>query len=243
MHTSEPLDIVMTTWHRPEMTARMITELEDKTDVPYRLTVVDNDSPDEMQQGLLNFKMEGLIHNLILLSENIGLEPAKNIGLGFVKSPWFVSTDNDCLPSQCWLGKLVQLTCDNPDYVAISCRTQVMIGTGNIFEGHEDEEILEFPHPGGSLRIMNTQAVLDVGGWRNDVNSRGQEEKYICGKLREKGFKTGFAVKIKTYHMFGDGNWGYDDNWKPEDHGHTPIWHPALNGDNEERIKEWLNKS
>jgi GT2 family glycosyltransferase len=137
-----------------------------------------------------------------------------------------------------WLSQLVELMDNNPDYGAISCRTQVMIGTGNIFEGHEEEDLLEFPHPGGSLRIMRTDLVKKIGGWRKDVGGRGSEEKYICGKIHEAGFKTGFAVKVKCYHLFGDSNWGYED-MKPEEHGHTPIYHPALNGDDQEELKNY----
>jgi hypothetical protein len=76
---------------------------------------------------------------LIELDENIGLEPAKNIGLQNVESDLFVSTDNDCIPMPPdkegdWLSKLVKLMDDNPEFAAISCRTQVMIGSGNIFD-------------------------------------------------------------------------------------------------------------
>lgn len=116
-----------------------------------------------------------------------------------------------------------------------------MIGTGNIFDGKEEEQVVEFSHPGGSLRIMRTDIVKRVGGWAEEKEGRGQEEMYICGKLREEGYKTGFAVNVKCYHMFGnDANWGYG-NLDFEDHGHKLTWHPAIiNGDDEKEIKKWL---
>jgi len=68
---------------------------------------------------------------------------------------------------------------------------------------------------------------------------RGSEEKYIGEKIRAAGYKTGFATNIRCYHLFGDdGNWGYGD-LKPEEHGHTPIWHPALKGDRKEVLSDY----
>lgn len=231
-------DICLVTWQRPEITYKVIKAIRKNTTSDYRLIIVDNGSPPEMTDNIESL----LRHTNYLLIRNItneGLEPARNEGLKHVQSEYFVCADSDCLPQPVkdgkdWLSKLKRLMDDNPEYGAIACRTQVMIGSGNIFDGHEDEEIVEFPHPGGSLRIMDTNAVRQVGGWRDDVKGRGQEERWICGQLNEFGYKTGFAVKVKTYHMFGDKNtdrWGYDKKWKPEDSGHSDIWHPALAGD------------
>ena len=237
MNEKEPVDIVMVSWKREDFTKRVLEAIKNNTIHPFRLTLVNNESTGWMSP---------IITNSVNLKENWGLEPAKNIGMSFVKSKYFISTDNDCLPMKPnekgdWLSQLVELMDKNPEYGAISCRTQVMIGTGNIFEGHEDEDLLEFPHPGGSLRIMRTDLVKKIGGWRNDVGGRGTEEKYISGKIHEAGFRTGFAVKVKCYHLFGEGNhdWGYT-GMKPEEHYHNDVSHPVLdNPDNAEELKEY----
>jgi O-antigen biosynthesis protein len=240
MTTNKKIDISMVTWNRPEFTKRSIDAINKNTNYPYRIMVVDNGSKKKTRELLWQMYTDRKIHLLVLLEKNYGLEYAKNIGLDSVESKYHISTDNDILPQKGWLGKLVKLMDENPEYAAISCRTQVMIGTGNIYDGKENQDIVEFPHPGGSLRIMRTKLVKKVGGWRNDEPSRGSEEKYICGKLRELGYKTGFAVKVKCYHMFGKGNWGYDKKLKPEQHGHNPVWHPAIqNGDDPEELKKY----
>ena len=91
---------------------------------------------------------------------------------------------------------------------------------------------------------MRTQAVKDVGGWDRKAEGRGSEEKYICEKLRSGDWKTGFAVKVKCLHLFGDketDRWGYPKDWTPEQTGHSDVYHPALiNGDDPEEIKEYL---
>jgi hypothetical protein len=147
------------------------------------------------------------------------------------------------------LEKLNDLMDKHEDYAAISMRTSPMIGTGNIFEEAEKsgDDIVDFPHPGGSYRIMDTRLVYFVGGWSRQAPGRGSEETFICGKLRDAGYKTAFATNIKSLHLFGDDttdNWGYDKKMKPEDSGHSSgVWHPKFAaGDDPEEVKEYVGK-
>jgi glycosyltransferase involved in cell wall biosynthesis len=250
--SDKPLDIVMTTWHRPEITEKAIRTIKANTPyTPYRLIVIDNCSPQVMVNMLLNLKFEeGVIDELILNNTNRGLEPSRNQGLDVVESELFISTDNDCLPEKPydgkdWLGRLVELMEKYPDYAAISPRYPVMIGTGNIFEEADEngDDIVDFPHPGGSLRIMRTAPTRESGGWRDDVTGRGTEERYICGQLRDLGWRTAFATHVRCLHLFGDqesDRWGYPKEWSPQQTGHSDIWHPKLaSGDDPEEIKEY----
>ena len=249
------IDILMVTWERPEITERVIKSINYNTKPgTYRLLVVDNGSGPETTSILHSLKDEGFIDVLIMNDTNRGLEPARNQLLVQANSRYIVTTDSDCVPMRMdpdtgkdWLEKLVQLMEKYSEYAAISSRTQVMIGTGNIYDGHEDEDIVEFGHPGGSLRIMRRNAVDDVFGWREQETGRGSEEKYICGKLRENGWKTGFAVKVRCLHLFGDRSkgtdrWGYPVDWLPSATGHSDIWHPVLqNGDDINEIKGYTD--
>lgn len=261
-----PVDIVMVTWNRPKLTARAIAGIGQNTkNKNYRLIVIDNGSEPDMVKSLkvLASKEAGLIDELVLNDTNRGLEPARNQGLALVKSPYFICADNDCLPPKPtyfkskiiggqdkttdWIEAMVELMEKNPEYAALSLRTDPMIGTGNIFEKADErgDDIVEFEWPGGSYRIMSLAATLDAGGWRDDMPGRGSEERWICGRLRELGWKTGFTAKLRTLHLYGDkdtDNWGYDKEMKPEDSGHSPgVWHPKFESkDDPDEIKEYL---
>ncbi len=250
----KPIDIVLITWYRPELTKMVIEAIHQNTKREnFNLIVVDNNSPQEMKDMLQEYVDKDYIDNLIVNEFNKGLEPARNQGLADVESDLFICADNDCLPPRMvdgkdWVERMVELMDNNPEYAAISLRTQVMIGTGNPFDGHEQEEILDFPHPGGSYRIMRTDLVKKIGGWRDHMEGRGTEERYICGRLREMGYLTGFAVHIRTLHLFGkrgtfgDDRWGYPKEWKPEQTGHSDIWHPDLErGDDINDIKRYMD--
>ncbi len=247
------VDIHFVSWQRPEITELAIRTIARNTKSGnYRLTVLDNNSDQKQKDMLYGLYEEGLIDELILNPFNIGLEPARTMLLEkATHGEYFICADNDCLPQPIyegkdWIEKLLELMQKYENYAAISCRTQVMIGSGNIFED-ETTDVTEFPHPGGSLRIMRTDLVKLVGGWRTDVRGRGTEERYICGELRKIGFKTGFATHVRTLHLFGlkdeTDRWGYDKDWMPDKTGHSDISHPALEqGDIFEEVEQYTGK-
>lgn len=238
----EKTDLHLVSWNRPKMTELVIKTIHRNTNRDsFRLVVLDNASEPETVEMLQQMHDNGLIDDFIPIKTNIGLEAARNLLLReSTYTDRFVCIDNDCLPppikdGRDWLQRMIDLMDSHEDYTAISMRTQVMIGTGEIFaEADEhDDELLDFPWPGGSFRIMQTDAVLRVGGWDRKAPGRGQEERYICGKLIEEGYKTAFAVKIRSLHLFGDREqtkerWGYSEDLTPEDTGHSDISHPAL---------------
>lgn len=245
------VDLHLVSWNRPKMTELVIKTIHRNTERDdFRLVVLDNGSEDTTSEELQQLADNGLIDELFLLKTNLGLEAARNFLLkNATTTDYFVDIDNDCLPPIGWLPRQLELMQKYEDYAAISQRTQVMIGTGNIFEESDktQKDITDFPHPGGSFRMMKTRAVYEVGGWDKETPGRGAEERYICGKLRDAGYKTAFATNIPTLHLFGtrlDGKetdrWGYPKDWKPEDTGHSDVWHPVLDsGDDPEQVKQY----
>lgn len=211
------IDILMVTYERPTFDIEVLEAIRRDTDYLHRVIVVDNGS--KQQAHLQRAKEQGLIDILILLDRNYGLEPAKMYGLPFVRSPLFVNTDNDCLPQPRvggtdWLSKLVQLMYDHPRYAAIACPPQVFIGADRNALFANVDKIAEWDKAGGSLRLMRTDLVRESGGWRtepaNADEANRSEEWLISGKLRELGYKVGYAKEIECFHMFSDDeNWGY----------------------------------
>lgn len=250
------VDLHLVTWNRPEMTELVIrTILRNTKEGTYILHVYDNGSDKAMQRRLGIFYRVKEVR-VYLHKYNNGLEAAREQLRFFnTNNEFFVCIDNDCLPppvedGKDWLERMTDLMDKYPDFGAISMRTQVMIGTGNIFEEADKvgDEILEFPWPGGSYRIMRSKAAHDVGGWDEPKAGRGSEEKFIGAKLNAAGFRTAFAVKIKCLHLFGlrsntSERWGYAEGLKPEDTGHSDISHPALtNGDDLMEVAEYTGE-
>lgn len=243
-------DLHLVSWNRPKMTELVIKTIHRNTPRDqFRLVVLDNASEPSTVDMLDDMYIKGLIDDFVPLKTNLGLEAARDLLLReMTNTKRFVCIDNDCLPPDNWLEDMNKLMDENGDYAAISQRTQVMIGTGNIFE-NETGPLTDFPHPGGSFRLMNTAATRHVGGWDRKEPGRGAEERYICGKLWDEGYKCAFATHIQCLHLFGTrgdnetDRWGYPKDWKPEDTGHSDIWHPALgNGDDPEEVKKYAGE-
>jgi len=221
----EPIDILMTTYLRREITEKVILELHKRTKRPYRLLVIDNGSWDGTRDMLKNLYPE-YIDVLFLLDNNLGLERARNFLLPLMQSKYVIFSDNDIMPQDSdpdWLTQLINLFERRKDeYGAIALRPQVMVGSGNVFEKCDDE-ILGFP-AAGYLRISEKEDILKMGGWRNDFvnNGLGHEENYMKDKFKEVlNKKVGYAKDIRAWHFFSDGNWGYPDGVTA---GHRPIW-------------------
>lgn len=215
------IDIVITSYFRPDFTLECLIKIMQNTKTPHRVIVVDNGSDQETQDMLWDAKESGLIQDLILLEENRGLEPAKNIGLSLVRSDWYIDTDNDIyvppiVDGKDWLERLLELKDRNQEFAAISCPPQVFIGANKEALFKDSPEVMEWDKCGGSMRLMNTKLVREVGGWRNNpkdmIEANRSEEWYICGKLREKGYKVGYARDVEVFHPFGtNGEWGYEN--------------------------------
>ena len=227
----KPISIVVTSYYREELTEKCLLSIKENTTYPHSVTVIDNGSDMETQDTLWDLKEMGLIDTLILLPENKGLEPAKNLALNFVESELYVDTDNDVVAhkyeDKCWLTRLVELMDKYPDYVAISSTPQIFIGAIKSEMFKDAGEVVGRDFVGGSLRIMRTAEVKAVGGWRSSpkdmVEANRGEEHYICGKLRQAGWKVGYARDVECKHLFGsnpDEPWGYP---KGVPHYHRPI--------------------
>lgn len=233
-----PYDIVLVTYNRLGFTKRTFNSIVERTKIPYRLIVVDNNSDDGTRDFLQEKKDSGEIDKLILLDSNIGLERALQRGLRDVKSKFFVTVDNDCIAPNldpCWLKRATNIMEFFPNYAAVSLRPQVLIGVGAIFDKLNERPIVENNVCGGSYRVMRRDIVKKVGGWTDkfENDGRGNEEHDICSKLKQAGYKVGYFNNIWTYHLFGeDGTWGYDkkSNYKmgrhlersPEDQEYDP---------------------
>jgi GT2 family glycosyltransferase len=194
------IDIVMTTFNRKAFTSDAIKAIKERTTTPYRLIVVDNHSDLEMREMLFNLKQNNIIHHLILLEENYGIHMAKNYGLALVRpSKYYIDMDNDLLCPKLepdWIQQLIALMEKYPEYGAISCRPQVLVGRAGT-EFDVPDEVVAFDHIGAHIRIMRTDVVKKVGGWEKTWEAkRNHEDHFIAGKLHEEGFKVGYAKDV-----------------------------------------------
>jgi glycosyltransferase involved in cell wall biosynthesis len=221
-----PIDIVLTTWKREDICRATIETLKKNTSyTPFRLIVIDNGSQESFQEWLLK-----TADIYVKMDKNYGLEHVKNIGMNFVESPMFISTDNDILvpkpdheKKKDWLIELIELKQRHPTFASIALRPQTLVGTKYEDVFPEDVgEIVEFSHVPGYMRLMDSDVVRALGAWKDKRPLRGHEEIWISERIRDMGKKCGWAGHIPCWHIFGGDDWGYT-GMKPEEHGHRPV--------------------
>ena len=218
------IDIVCTTWGREWMTKLCLAALRKNTATPFRLIMIDNGSEPFTQHDYLNSS-----DIYVKLDKNYGLEYAKNLGMKFVESEFFVSLDNDIMVyayQPDWLFQVLKLMYEHPEYGAIAPRPQTLVAD-SMYIFDTPNELVDFGHVPGYARVMRTKMVNECGAWWDKREGRGHEELWIGEKFREKGYKMAWANKIKCWHLFGKEDtdeWGYPKGVDPLTHGHKPVW-------------------
>lgn len=223
----KPIDIFITSYLRGDYTDKTIQYLYERTTHPFRLFLLDNGGNEWVK---MRHEHRKNLH-YINLGENMGIHAAWNIALSLAESEYFITSDNDIYVPKLdpdWLCQLVRLIADRPDYGAISLHPHVFIGIAGE-DPKDPEEVKEAPMAGAVMRIMRTEAVRKVGGWDHIIEAgRNHEERTICSRLHDAGYKVGRTTRIRAFHPFGP-NWGYPKEFTPQMQKHTPELEPYVN--------------
>ena len=236
------VDIFITTYLRQEFTRECIQYLKERTKSPYRLFIIDNGGNEQFAKDAFCY---------IGLSRNIGIHAAWNIALSLAASEYFVTADPDLLVPLLdpdWLSQMAAFMDQRSDFAAISMHPHVFIGAVPL-DANDPQDVVERNMAGAVFRIMRTNLCRSVGGWDHTINEgRNHEERTICSRLQERGYKVGITPRIRAYHNFGKssgGNWGYEKWFTPERQKHTPeLEQYVLQFDNRDLYDEktWLPK-
>lgn len=229
----KPVDIFVTTFLRQEFAQECVKYLTDRTKTPYRLTIIDNGGNEWAET-------DSRVHRYIPLYKavgNAGIHYAWNTALSLADSEYFITSDPDLLVPDVgkfanepfaphyadWLGRMIGFMDDDPKWGAISLCPHVFIGAAGI-DPNDPQDVLERNMCGAVMRIMRTDAVKQVGGWEFKIEEgRNHEESWICSRLQNAGYKTGIATRVRAYHLFGNTNWGYPEEFTPEMQKHNPA--------------------
>ena len=232
----KPIDIFICSYMRPMFTEQTLIYLKERTKHPYRLFLINNGGNDDIAKVY-----DKEIFMTINMSKNAGVTAAWQIALSLAESEYFITSDNDIYVPDVdwdisfkgdgshyagdWLKRLIHYMDQRPDYGAISLSPHVLIGDAQM-DPNDPEDVKEVPWCGAVMRIMRRSAVKKVNGWADDSDplirgDRGHEERLVCGRLKEAGYKAGRCTRLRAYHPFGT-NWGYPEEITPEEQGHNP---------------------
>lgn len=105
------VNICMVTYNRLEFTQEALHSIMVYTRFPYVITVVDNASTDGTREFLNMLKEKGVIKNLILLDENVGVAKASNLAwMQEIGAAYYMKFDNDIVIQKTdWLKNMVDV--------------------------------------------------------------------------------------------------------------------------------------
>ena len=171
------VNIGMVTYNRLDFTKQSIESIIKNTGGNYVLTVVDNNSSDGTREYLKDLKSKGIIKNLILLDDNIGIAPASNIAWSAEPdADFYLKIDNDIvINKKNWLKPLIEASLAIPqagtlgyNFEPISYPLQTVNGKA--------VRIKSPGHLGGACVFIPQNTEKTIGYWCEDYGLYGEED-------------------------------------------------------------------
>jgi glycosyltransferase involved in cell wall biosynthesis len=171
------VNIGMITYNRQSFTRQSIASLIKYTDFPYVLTVVDNASQDGSREYLQRLHDQGVIDNLILLDENVGVAKASNLAWHHEPdAPYYLKLDNDIvIKKPGWLGNMVRTIDKSPGVGVIGYNFEpISYPVSRV--GDTPLRIKPRGNLGGACILIPRRTWEILGDWCEDYGLYGEED-------------------------------------------------------------------
>jgi hypothetical protein len=193
-------DIIMLTHNRLEHLVATIEALEQRTDAPYRLTIVDNASRPDVRNWLS--REQHRFHQVILRPANEFLR-SLNLGIDATVSDPFMVTDPDLIVPDlepCWLTRLHGLMERHPDFGLLG----VGLDQSNLPSVQKPESIDPSDIVAGEIVERPVGSVFTMIR-RQALRAPYETDWLTCQSVKRAGYRYGWAPEVRAYHL------GWDD--------------------------------
>ena len=107
--------IVIVSYNRLDMLEQCLAAIRNNTKYPYELVLVDNGSDRETRTFIRGQEDRGDVRCIFRTANNEGFARGYNTGLALVDNEYLVVLNNDTIPYDGWLCKLMDIFADHPD--------------------------------------------------------------------------------------------------------------------------------
>ncbi|MHB8057203.1 MAG: FkbM family methyltransferase [Desulfuromonadaceae bacterium] len=187
------VNIGMITFNRLDFTRQAIDALLFHTDHPYTLTVVDNNSQDGTREYLLFQKQKGIIKNLVLLDENVGIAKASNLAWSLEpKADYYLKLDNDIIiRKKGWLTAMVEIIDRLPQVGAVAYNFEPTSYPIQTINGCRIR-IKPQGNLGGACILIPMRTHEKLGFWCEDYGLYGEEDYDYGIRIRLAGLENAY---------------------------------------------------
>ena len=181
------VNICMITYNRLDFTKQAITSLVTYTCFPHVITVVDNNSQDGTKEFLKALHNKGIIKNLVLLDENVGVAKASNLAWSMEpEAEYYLKLDNDIvIKKKNWLTDMVRVIDGIPQAGAVAYNFEPVsypLTDLNNIQVRVKPGIL-----GGACILIPKRTERLLGYWCEDYGLYGEEDADYGVRIRLSG--------------------------------------------------------
>lgn len=190
------VNITMVTYNRLEFTQHAIQSILRFTRYPYVLSVIDNNSTDGSRSYLKALKNKGVITNLVLLNENIGVAKAANLGwLLEPEAEYYMKYDNDIVIQKTdWLNDLIQVVDHIPYAGAVAYNFEAYSYPIQTVRGI-DVRPKRGGNLGGACICIPKRTQNRLGYWNEDYGLYGEEDADYGSRIKLAGLMNIYMEK------------------------------------------------
>ena len=181
------VNIGMVTYNRLEFTRQSLDALLLNTNFPYVLTIVDNASTDGTREYLKEQKHRGIIKNLVLLDENVGVAKASNLAWSVEpEADFYLKLDNDIvIQKPGWLGMIVDVVMAIPEAGAVAYNFEPV--SYPEYEVHGIQVRPKNGNLGGACVLIPRNIHQLLGFWCEDYGLYGEEDADYGYRIMQAG--------------------------------------------------------
>ena len=205
-----PTPIYMTSWHRPDMTARAIKEIHERTaSGSFQIHLYDNGSDMCVREYLTSLLDEGKITSLMLDSRNTGCLYNKLVfhAMTETKNKYYCVNDSDVYPPKLtpdWLEQMVAIMEAHPELGMLAPQLPPQF----LQQPYEvKDDIVYCRAIGNTLKLVRREA-FPIDKFVQQLGAYG-DDGLVSQHMSEKGWRVAFCRGIFCMHDGQCENWGY----------------------------------
>lgn len=203
------VSVVIPTWQRAAKLPGLIAALERQQGLDaFEVIIVDDASTDGTQEVLRRLSESSSIRlTTVTLPANAGPATARNAGWRAARAPVVIFTDDDCIPTECWLAALLDAMRDH-DMVQ-GCTVPDPQQSNEL---HPLSRTMEVRHENGLYETCNMAYRRDllerVGGFDERFRYPYGEDADLGWRARAAGARSGFCPNAVVYHEVANPGFG-----------------------------------
>lgn len=209
------LSIVICTYNRADILKYCLDSLikQNVSNDIFEIIIVDNNSNDNTKEISLFFH-DKFIHFQYIIEKQVGLSYARNTGYKNAKADWVAYIDDDAIAHTNYIEKVIS-ACENYDFDVFGGGYNPWYLFGkkkwlpdSFGKSTLKDKHLETGYFSGLNMVFKKDVLERLNGFNTNLGMTGNkvaygEETELQDRLRQKGYKIGYAPDVVVDHLVG----------------------------------------